>query len=144
MLNDGYVPERFNAMNFLEFRFVNSTSYVGNIPISSCHKSTISLCWKILICSGWDKNSNCFLLAKNYIQANQETNKITPWSRLLPEILVKFQLAKSLAIYGTVSFTAELKEHAIGVALNQTNTLDTVTCFALGFILMSFKKPKCH
>jgi len=83
-------------------------------------------------------------LAKNYKQANQETNKGTPWSRLLLEILVMFQLPKSLAFYGTVSFIVEVKEHVIGLALNQTNTFDTVTFFALGFILMSFKTSKCH
>jgi len=50
MLNYGYVPERFNAVKFLEFRFVNTnTSFVGNIPLSYCHKSKTSLWWKILI-----------------------------------------------------------------------------------------------
>jgi hypothetical protein len=50
MLNDGYVPERFNAVKFVESRFVNtSTSYVGNIPLSSCHNSQISLWCKILM-----------------------------------------------------------------------------------------------
>jgi hypothetical protein len=54
------------------------------------------------------------------------------------------QLAKFLAFYRTVIFIAELKEHAIGLALNKTNIFGTVTFFALGFILFSFKTPKCH
>jgi putative AlgH/UPF0301 family transcriptional regulator len=54
------------------------------------------------------------------------------------------QLAKSLPFYRTVIFIAELKENAIGLALNKKNIFGTVASLALGFILISFKTPKCH
>ena len=147
MWNDGYVPERFNAMKFLEFHFINTsrpTSYVENIPLSSCRKSKISLWWQILIMFRLGQKFQMLSTSQELQTSKPRNQQKTPWSRLLLEKLVRSQLDKSFAFYGNVSFIAQVQQHAIGLALNQTNTFDSVISFALRFIFMSFKKPKFH